>query len=563
MINGKIYTENSAMPWAEALVMEGKKLVYVGDNRGAEALSDNDSEIVDLEGKMIIPALIDGHTHPTTVAKTFWRVRAPFTYDKDELMDNIRKMAEKHPKEETPFFFFENYFAETFGEKGPNRKDLDEIISDRPARIQEFVEHSCWYNTVALDMLRDEDGVPRISGPMGEPVFVKDENGEYTGLCLQPGPDSDEKIFKAVNWEPPIVVDEKMLKPLIDFFHHYGVTGMMDGFTEGDENMKAFYDLDKAGKLGMYYEATSILESVDKLDEAIERAHRWSEMYTSEHVRCRVVKYFMDGTNETGDSLLIGPFSNDPTGTYHGKANATAEELRDVIVRLNSEKLDFHIHVIGDGSFRRVCDAVEEAQKICGDDWCIKVTLAHCEIIDPEDMPRVAELGMYIDWSTHWTGGYFGTQAQTYLGKERWARMYDFTKVLETGGQVGFSSDVFSYQEVVRANPYFGMHNAMTRIDADPMFVLDSEIYPGSVRPPESARLSLETLIHGYTMVNAERMRLDDIAGSIEAGKMANLIVFGNDIFSIPPEDFHKVQPLYTYFEGEKRNVPTDLKVER
>ena len=208
-----------------------------------------------------------------------------------------------------------------------------------------------------------------------------------------------------------------------------------------------------------------------------------------------------------------------------------------------------------------MCNAVEAAQTICGDDWSIKVTLAHCEIIHPDDVHRVHELGIYIDWSTHWSGGYFGEEAQNYLGRERWDTMYDFTKIINTGEHVGFSSDVFSYQEAMRADPYFGMQVAMTRVD--PLVPLDPDRYPGSVRPPASAKLDLKQLIHGYTMTNAIRMRLDHLIGSIEEGKLANMVVLENDIFEMPAEKIAETEVAFTVFEGEVRDIKSDLSVQR
>jgi len=314
----------------------------------------------------------------------------------------------------------------------------------------------------------------------------------------------------------------------------------------------------------MYYEGSSILSDVKDLEESIATAKRWQEKFSTDHIKCDVIKFFIDGTNEMGDCLSTEPFHNDPTGTNCGEAYATMEEMRDVMVRLNEEKLDFHVHTICDGAFRLMCDAVEEAQKICGDDWCIKVCLAHCEIIHPDDIKRVRELGIYIDYSTHWAGGYFGEGAIPFLGQERWNTMHDFHKVIEDGGKVGFSSDVFSYQEATRANPMIGMQVAMTRVD--PWIPLDPEKYPGSVRPPVDGKLSIEQLIHGYTMVNAERMRWDDIMGSLEEGKMANFVVFEEDIFKAAhehPENFSAIDPVCTYFEGEERHVVSALKKER
>ena len=564
LINGKIYTENPDMPWAEALAIEGKKLAYVGSTEVAKALSDADTVVVDLEGKTVIPGLLDGHTHPATVSKTYWCVRGPLTMDKEQLFKNVAECAKKYPKEERPYFYYESYFTETFGEEGPNRKDIDKIISDRPARLQDFGDHACCYNTVALEMLMDENGVPHSYSPIGEPEFKKDENGEYTGWCLESVYEGDTGIFEALGWRPDSVMNDNMSKPLFDYFRQYGIMAMMDGFTEGDENFRYIYDLDQKGELGMYYEGSSILSDVKDLEESIATARRWQEEFGTDHIKCDVIKFFIDGTNEMGDCLSTEPFHNDPTGTNCGEAYATMEEMRDVMVRLNEEKLDFHVHTICDGAFRLMCDAVEEAQKICGDDWCIKVTLAHCEIIHPDDIKRVRELGIYIDYSTHWAGGYFGEGAIPFLGQERWNTMHDYHKIIEDGGKVGFSSDVFSYQEAARANPMIGMQVAMTRVD--PWVPINPEKYPGSVRPPVEGKLSIEQLIHGYTMVNAERMRWDDRMGSLEEGKLANFVVFNEDIFKAAhehPEDFGKIDPECTYFEGEERHIVSTMKKER
>lgn len=557
LFNGRIYTENPQMPWAQAMVVDGKEIVCIGENDDAEefaAKAGQPFNRIDLEGSTVIPALIDGHTHPATVSKTYWYIRAPLTRDKDELLANIRACAEKYPKEERPYFYYESYFTETFGAEGPNKEMIDAIISDRPARIQDFGDHACCYNSIALQMLTGEDGKPHSQSPIGDPVFKQDENGEYTGWALESVCEGDVGIFDALGWYPQTVMNDEISKPLFDYFRQYGVMCMMDGFTEGEENLKYIYDLDRTGRLYMYYEATSIMGTVSDLEESIATLRDWQKKYTTDHIRCNVIKFFIDGTNEMGDCLSTQPFVNDPSGTYCGEAYASMEEVRDVLVRLNEERIDFHVHTICDGAFRLMCDAVEAARNICGDDWSIKVTLAHCEIIHPDDIHRVRELGIYIDYSPHWAGGYFGEGAKVYLGEERWNTMHDFTRVIADDGKVGFSSDVFSYQEASRANPMIGMQVGMTRVD--PWVPLDPDRYPGSVRPPLDGKLSIEQLIHGYTAVNAERMRLDDRMGSLEAGKMASFIVYREDIFRCAheqPEKFGGIKPAYTWFEGEKK----------
>lgn len=561
LVNGKIYTSDPKQPWAEAMAISGERLAYVGDSNTAQSMKDEGTEVVDLAGKIVLPGFIDGHTHPTTVAKTHYRVRMPLTHDKDELLANIKKYADMYPKEERPFFFCENYFAEVFGPEGPRKEVLDEIVPDRPARIQDFTDHACWFNSIALEMLKDENGIPHSDSPLGSADFVKDENGEYTGWCLEGGPEGDHGIYEAIGWYPPETPDEEMIKPLLDFFKAHGIMCMLDGFTEGEEAMKLFSDLDKQGKLGMFYEGAAHAGTLANLEEAIQNVKDWQAKYKTEHVSINTVKMFVDGTNELGDCLSLEPFKNDPEGKNCGQANIYKDDLIKAMVRLNEEDIDLHLHIICDGAFRNVVDALEEARAICRDDWKITVTGAHCELTDPDDRRRAAELGMCIDWSTHWSGGYFGEAAQEFHGIDRWNTMYDFREFIAAGGNLGFSSDVFSYQEAVRANPFFGIQTAMTRVD--PVMPLDPQRYPGSVRQPEGAKYSLEELIKGYTINNAVRLRLDDRIGSLEAGKLANFMVLNKDIFNVSAEEMITVDTECTYFEGEERRITSDMTITR
>ncbi len=551
--NGRIFTQNEKALWASEVAVSGKKIVCVGGLGACDELAGPGTQIIDLDQKTVIPGLIDGHTHPTTVAKTIWHIRMPLYLEKERLMETIKEYAEKNPKEKVPYFFGEGYYAETFGNDGPRKEDLDKIFPDRPARIQDFTDHACWYNSVAIDMLKDEDGGIHIASPAGEAEVVKDKNGEPTGWVLEGSPDVDTGIYEAINWHPPTGTEEDAVSPFLDFLKSKGIMCIMDGFTEGEEAIRTFYDMDKEGRLNMFYEATVLMEDCEQAEEAISTVREWSDKYTTEHIHINTVKFFMDGTNEMGDSASLEPFENDGSGENYGSMTASEEELTSVLLKLNDEGIDIHIHVVCDRAFRTCCNAVENAKKICGEKWGIYVTLAHCELIHPDDMKRVAELGIFIDWTAHWSGGYFGENAIEYLGRRRWETMYDFTEIIREGGTVGFSSDLFSYGEAERGDPYFGMQTSMTRVDIE--LPLDEKKYPGSVRPPLEARLTLNQLLKGYTYNNALRMRLSDKIGTIEEGKLANLIVLSKDIFDTDPFEIKTVSPEMIFFEGRKQEI--------
>ena len=234
--------------------------------------------------------------------------------------------------------------------------------------------------------------------------------------------------------------------------------------------------------------------------------------------------------------------------------------MRDVLVRLNKERLDFHIHVICDGTIRRMLDAIEAAKKICGDDWCIKVTLAHLEVVHPDDEKRFKELGVCVDLTPHW----FALESpakESYIGKERAASSYDYTQFLKDDIDYNFSSDTISVSGDVRTPLFLGFQIAMTGIEPGIGFALptDPNKYPNG-RLPESAKWTLEQCIHAATWNSAKRMRILDKVGSIEAGKRACLVVLDKDIFTIPVDEISTIDPECIYFDGKELRIPNPLK---
>lgn len=549
LFNGKLYKSNEQREIAEAAAIKGGRFIKVGTLAECQAALP-EGDLIDLQGRLVLPGLIDGHTHPETIAKSRWRVQMPEFDDMHQLLSFVREYCQTHPVSEVPYFFGECYPPTMFDEKGPRKEWIDEYVSDRPVRLQDFTDHACWYNSKALELM----GIDKNTEETGmAPFFIRDEKGEPTGWVLEPMPTApfEEILYDKIGWHPPTNVGEKTLSPFLDFLKSRGVIGILDGITEGEEAMKLYYDMDKAGRLNMYYEGTCLLESFDKLDACIATLRVWQRTYTSDHVRIHTVKTFLDGTNEMGNSASLEPHCNDPDKANYGQINMSEEELINVLLRLNQEKLDLHVHVVCDRGFRTACDAYEKAKKQVeseGGTWDIYMELAHCELIHPDDRRRPAELGIIINWSCHWAGGYFGEAAIDYLGQERWNTMYDFSEMIESGAVVTYSSDVIGMCEEHRGDPFLGMEISATRVD--PEDPLDPEQYPGSVRPPERARLSVADLVDGYTRLGAIPLRLEDETGTIEAGKRANLVVLDRDIFQIPVSELHEVKPEAVMFEG-------------
>jgi predicted amidohydrolase YtcJ len=323
---------------------------------------------------------------------------------------------------------------------------------------------------------------------------------------------------------------------------------MGDAILESEDNLKAIYDMDQAGELNMYYSVMIRVNGYKGLENAINKVKEYQQKYTTENITIDTIKYFVDGTNEIGTSYVVEPFSNDPDHENCGSLDMTLEELTDMMIRLNEEGIDLHMHVVGDGGFRVICDATEAAQNECGNDWRIQIEMTHCELIHPEDETRPAELGIIVNWSPHWTGGYFGEAAIEWLGEARFNSMYNFQPMIEAGAIVNMGSDTVSQYEFHRASPFFGMQTAITRVD--PEFPMDAEQYPGSVRPEASAAFTMDQMIKGYTINSAIQFRIDNIAGSIEKGKNADFCVIKENLYNADPFKLSEIEPSAVVFKG-------------
>ena len=365
----------------------------------------------------------------------------------------------------------------------------------------------------------------------GLEMFVRDQHDEPTGQ-LREGVHQHflDTMYDKLGWRPPEDLTAERIRPFLRFLTEHGVTAIFDAITEGNAMLAAVLELDRRDELNMYYDGALRFRDLADLPGVLDDLAELQNAYGGKRIRMRTVKLFLDGTNELGNSALLAPKCDYSGASDVGEIALTTDELTSCLLLCNEREVDVHIHMVGDRAFRVGCDAVELAKEkasAAGLSWRTQVTFAHCELIDPADMHRPAALGIVINWTTHWSGGYFGEGARHLLGPERWNRMYQFNQIAESGAIVSFSSDVVTAYEAHRAAPFFGMHVAETRVD--PEFPVHPDLFPGSVRPEPTAGLSRELLLDGYTRNGALQLRLDDKIGSIAPGKAANLVVVSSD----------------------------------
>ncbi len=550
LTNADIYTMDERNPRAKTIVYDGAKILYVGSNEAEwKPMAGEKARIYNLGGKMVIPGFVDSHCHPGHIAKTVWHVRLPYTEDVTELLGFMKEYAEKHPASEKPFLFFEYYPTHIFDEKGPRKEMLDEIIADRPVLVQDYGEHMSWVNSKTLELM----GVTRDT-PDPEPgyrMFVRDSDGTPTGFVLEfAWKCFEETLYENLQWRPPDEITEDALKMVLDQYMEYGVTAIFDAFVETERQLISMKTLDEKGDSMLYYDGAVLCDSLDLLDEKIAELGRFRETFGNDHMKFNTMKLFLDGTNESGSGGYLHPIINDDSGENYGNTTLNDADLFQYMKKVNEAGLDLHVHVVGDRSFRMLCDAYEKLMDEVGrDNLKTQLVIAHCELVDPADMYRPAELGITINYTLRWSGGNYGEKAKLYLGEERWNRFYTFSPMIKSGALIAFSSDLIAYSKMRLSNPFVGMQISHTRVDMDTP--LDPRRFPESVRPPVSEKFDRALMLKGYTINSAKQMRWDHIMGSLEAGKLANINVLSENYFDVPADKIGQIKCAATIFEGK------------
>ena len=534
--NGRFYTGDAKMPNAEAVVIAGGKFIYVGDFAGTKGY---DAEIMDLEGRLVLPGLIDAHSHIGLSVMMGDEDDSPM-YDcksKEEVLEKLRAMVKKHPFSMYYAMFFGQ--AEALGTSGLHKSEIDEIVKHRPVILMEEECHSAWLNSGALKLLKINDDTPDIAP--GYSYYERDAEGHLTG-CI-----------KEMTMMPILAMTGKISRKkmtagvlkLVGFLSQHGVTAIYDAgcFMDEEKIYSVFKELDEQGRLPLRMEATHIVHLPELVDGAVEEFRRLKAAYETDNIKFKTMKMMLDGTLRIHTARQCTPYADQDT---LGGTLIPEERLYEFINELDDEGIDFHVHTVGEGAVRMVMDCVERIIREKGSKR-IHVTVAHVETLRDEDISRFKDLDITADFTPHWFGGkdYTGIEGMTrLLGEKRAMNCQRAKSVVDSGARVTFSSDEVSLHTLDRWSPFTGMEIGCTRQE-----IADGE-RDDMIWPPETERLTLPDLIKGYTIAPAEVLRLDDRMGTIETGKDADLVVLKDDLFEMDIYDVHKIIPQAVMFKG-------------
>lgn len=534
---GHVDTMNPASPTAQAVAVRAGRIVFVGDDAGAQPFIGEKTRVVKADGASVLPGLIDAHIHLMEGSL----VMDDCTFDDVQLTlariaPIIQECAAKHPGD--GWLTVQELNGAGFS---ANRQDLDAIISDRPLVLFTSDGHSVLVNSRALAAA----GINRRTPNPPEGEIAHDARGEPTGFIV------DKAVNLVIDKIPKLAEPERqalLLRGLHDIAAD-GITTIMEANTSA-ETVATYVAVAKAGKLqsrvsmalGSNGEPSDAefarLDGVRKLADGVPQIH------------ANFIKLFADGVVEypTQSAALLAPYT-DAKGKSTGNLGPTylpGAQLADFVQRADRENFNVHIHVIGDRATRMALDAFAAAREKGSQRL---YSLAHLEMIDPADAPRFKALDVIACFQLQWArpDNYTEEAVLPYIGKDRQARLYPAGMLAKAGATISGGSD----WNVSTFNPFEAMSIAMSRTNP-------AEPQRGALGPPEE-KLTLRQMLEAYTVNAARQLGFEKDIGSIETGKVADLVILdrklGDDSSAA---DVLATQVRYTFADGAQLIGPAD-----
>lgn len=527
--NGAVYTVDGARSWAEAVAIREGRIVYVGTNGGLEAHLGPKTRVVDLKGRMLVPGFQDSHVHPISAGIEASACNLNGLQTVEQYVSKIKEYADAHP--DAAWITGGGWLMSAFGPGGRARRELiDAVVPDRPVILSSTDGHTAWANSKALEIAGITDDTP---DPPDGRIDRDPKTGEAVG-SLQEGAAS------LVYSKTPETTPEQRqagLRFAIEHLNGFGITAVQDASVD-EEDLKAYQALDQAGELSLHV-VGSIWWERDQGLEQIENIKRLSNTYTKGRIDAKTVKIMQDGVIENYTAVVLEPYKLPGKEKTYGIPMVEPEKLKQAVTQLDADGFQVHFHAIGDGAIRQSLDAVEAARKANGGRGH-RHHISHLEVIQPVDVPRFRQLGVIANFQPLWAYAdpYITDLTLPFMGKERAQWIYPIGSVYRSGAVVAFGSD----WSVSSANPFEQIETAVTRMGA-----LGDTTTP--FLPAE--RIGLPEAIAAFTINAAYTNRNEDDTGSIEVGKLADLVVLDRNLFEIPLSELSETKAIVTLFEGK------------
>jgi predicted amidohydrolase YtcJ len=527
LTNAAVVTMAADRPRAEAVAVAGGKILYVGDLAGALERRAGATRVIDLDGRMVLPAFQDSHIHLVTGGVELGLCDLNGLATKADVLARIRDYAAAHPA--VPWIIGGGWELPLFPQANPRREDLDAVVPDRPAVLDAADGHSAWANTRALALAGITKNTP---DPFGGRIERDPRTGEPSGTLRESAAALVERLVPELGPEDYI----KGLKAGQSLVSRYGIASIIEA-SAGPEILDAYAALDRSGELSVRVRASIHVNTRAGLAEA-GRLTDLRRRYAGRRLQATSAKIFADGVMEPHTAALLEPYVDRPGD--RGTPLLEPEAFDALAVALDRAGFQIHVHAIGDRAVRMALDAFDAAGRANGF-RDMRHHIAHLELIDPADIPRFRRLGVAANFQALWAYAdlYISDLTLPILGPARSRWLYPIGSVARSGAVIVGGSD----WSVSSPNPLLAIQVALTRRGPDDP--------PGEAWIPEE-RADLTTMLRAYTVNGAWLNHEEAWRGSLEPGKAADLIVLDRDLYAVPPSEIGRAKVLLTLVEGRE-----------
>ncbi len=539
--NGRIVTVDPDFSVRQAMAVRGNRIVAVGSNEDVLRLKTNRTETLDLDGKMVLPGLIDSHVHPCEACMTEFDHPIPQMDSIEDVLDYIRTRA--GVLENGDWIVVQQVFITRLREQRyPTRQELDRAAPANPAVFRTGPDASL--NTLALQLSNIDKDFHVTDGGPG--YIEKDpQTGEPTGILRG----CTRYIKSRPSGKKPTEDDRyQRLMRLLRDYNSVGITGICDG-DAGESNLSLYQRMLADRQMTVRVSAQYHIDTIGTTDEIQRRIRNAAENPLCKGgpmLRVIGIKTYLDGGMLTGSAYMREPWGvskvyaiDDPN--YRGVLFIPKEKLLPIVRTVTECGLQFSAHSVGDGAVEtllEVYDEVNQATPIRNTRPCI----THSNFMSPQAVDKAAELGVTLLVQPAWL--YLDTKTLTqHFGYERLRCFQPLRSIIQAGGIAAGGSDhmqkIGSLRSINPYNPFLGMWTAITR---------QAKWYDGQLHPEEA--LTREQAIRFYTVNCAKALFQDEYVGSLEEGKLADFIVVNTDLLTCPVDAIRDAQVLRTYLDG-------------
>lgn len=524
IISGKVATVDNNFSIAEAVAVQNNKIIFVGTNEDVKKYITDKTKVIELNGELVLPGLIDSHGHLTGYGKSLEHIDLVGTDSFQEVLNLVNeKMKTVEPGEWIRGRGWDQNDWEI--KEFPHHQSLSKISPNNPVMLSRIDGHAILVNQKAMEITGIDSNTP---DPDGGKIF-HEANGKPTGIFL----DNAEKL---ITDHIPKYSTEKLCSIIQNAANRcaeFGLTGMGDAGIPISriDDYKFLIDNNK-----MPIRINAMLSDTVTGDINGFLQKYKIDSYGNDFLRVKSIKLYADGALGSRGAALLEPYSDDPENS--GLIVTDNSHMLEVCKAALESGFQVCTHAIGDKAIRTMLDIYAEALKE-NPKADRRFRIEHSQIVNLADIPRYAELGIIPAMQPqHAVSDMPWTEDR--IGSERVKGAYAFRSFLDEGVIIPCGSDF----PVEIPNPLIGIHNAVTR--------QDESGYPEGGWLPEQ-KMTIEEAIKGYTIWAAYAAFQEDILGSIEVGKLADFTILDRDILTIEPSEILNTKPIYTIVGGEIR----------